>query len=77
MTATDTTSNALSRTLYTLAQHPEAQVKLRQELIAAQDGRKDAGLDYDRLTSLPYLDAICRETLRLWVAFLRTLGRGR
>ncbi|TFK92491.1 cytochrome P450 [Polyporus arcularius HHB13444] len=66
VTATDTTSNALSRTLYTLAKHPEAQAKLRQELIAAQDGRQGWSLDYDKLTSLPYLDAICRETLHLY-----------
>ncbi|RPD54902.1 cytochrome P450 [Lentinus tigrinus ALCF2SS1-7] len=61
--AMDTTSNALSITLYLLAKHPEAQAKLRQEILDAQAGGKDLG--YDDLVSLPYLDAVCRETLRL------------
>ncbi len=61
--AMDTTSNALSITLYLLAKHPEAQAKLRQEIMDAQAGGKDLG--YDDLVSLPYLDAVCRETLRL------------
>ncbi|KAJ7475738.1 cytochrome P450 [Mycena latifolia] len=62
--ATDTTSSALSRTLHLLAQHQDVQEKLRQELRSAQ---KD-GIDpsYDDLVSLEYLDAICRETLRLY-----------
>nr|VWO98254.1 Non-specific serine/threonine protein kinase (EC [Ganoderma boninense] len=65
----DTTSNALSRILHLLAQHPDAQEKLRAELIAAQggpDGDGDASLSYDALDKLPYLDAVCRETLRLF-----------
>ena len=62
----DTTSNALSRTLYQLAQYPEAQEKLREELKQARDdgagGLRD--LDYNEVMELPYLDAVCRETLR-------------
>jgi cytochrome P450 len=62
--AMDTTSGALGRILSTLAEHPDAQDKLRQEL---SEARKRAGdLGYDELSLLPYLDAICRETLRLW-----------
>lgn len=59
---TDTTSNALSRILYLLGLHPDAQSKLREELIEA--GAPD-NLDYDLLDRLPYLEAVCRETLRL------------
>ncbi|KAI0035540.1 cytochrome P450 [Vararia minispora EC-137] len=59
---TDTTSSAMTRVLYLLATHPDAQDRLREELIEAHWGE----LDYDRLMSLPYLDAICRETLRLF-----------
>ena len=59
----DTTSNALSLTLHLLAEHPVEQEKLRQELLEAQNGDKD--ISYDDLVSLPYLDAVCRETLRL------------
>ncbi|KAF9238635.1 cytochrome P450 [Melanogaster broomeanus] len=62
--ATDTTSGALSRTLLTLAQHPEAQDRLREEI---KQAKADKGnLSYDDLVNLPYLDAVCRETLRLY-----------
>ncbi|RDB25856.1 hypothetical protein Hypma_006832 [Hypsizygus marmoreus] len=63
--AVDTTSNALSRILHLLATHPKAQETLRQELTKA---RKEHGPDipYDALVALPFLDAVCRETLRLY-----------
>ena len=60
----DTTSNALSRILHLLAQNPSVQDKLRNELQTATAGGT-ADLDYDGLMNLPYLDAVCRETLRL------------
>ncbi|KAG5641583.1 hypothetical protein H0H81_011101, partial [Sphagnurus paluster] len=61
--AMDTTSNALSRTLFILSQHPEAQEKLRQEI---RDAREQYGeIPHNELVALPYLDAVCRETLRL------------
>ncbi|PIL34523.1 cytochrome P450 [Ganoderma sinense ZZ0214-1] len=63
----DTTSNALSRILHVLAQHPDAQEKLRAELVEAQGGPDgDADMSYDALDKLPYLDAVCRETLRVF-----------
>jgi cytochrome P450 len=62
----DTTSGALARILSTLAQHPDAQDKLRRELTEAR--KRHGDLDYDGLSSLPYLDAICRETLRLYAS---------
>lgn len=63
----DTTSNALSRILFLLAQHPDAQEKLRAEIVEAQGGNhKGVNIDYDDLAKLPYLDAVCRETLRLY-----------
>ena len=63
----DTTSNALSRILHVLALHPSAQEKLRTELIEAHGGPDgDADLSYDALDKLPYLDAVCRETLRVF-----------
>ncbi|KAI0091833.1 cytochrome P450 [Irpex rosettiformis] len=61
--ATDTTSSALARILHLLAQHPETQDKLREEIKAARHGND---IPYDQLVELPYLDAICRETLRLY-----------
>ena len=60
----DSTSNGLSMTLLLLGDHPEVQQRLRTEILAALDGRE--ALDYDELFALPYLDAVCRETLRLF-----------
>ncbi|KAJ6577196.1 cytochrome P450 [Mycena capillaripes] len=52
--------------VHILAQHPEAQEKLRQEIRAASAEQESADLTYDQLNSLEYLDAICKETLRLY-----------
>ncbi|KAG1842383.1 cytochrome P450 [Suillus subalutaceus] len=63
-TATHTTSGALCRTLLTLAHHRDAQDRLGEEI---QHAMAELGeLDYDALANLPYLDAVCRETLRLY-----------
>ncbi|KAG5733846.1 Cytochrome P450 3A9, partial [Termitomyces sp. T112] len=62
--ATDTTSNALSRTLHLLALHSEAQERLRAEVTEARKSH-DGDIPYDDLVSLPFMDAVCRETLRL------------
>jgi len=56
-----TTAVALAWALYELGRHPEVVAKLRAELDAAGPD-PDPGLI---LTSLPYLDAIARETIRL------------
>ncbi|KAF7794414.1 hypothetical protein EIP86_005548 [Pleurotus ostreatoroseus] len=61
--ATDTTSNALARTLDLLSTHLDVQEKLRAEILEAGHGED---IPYDQLVdNLPYLDAVCRETLRL------------
>lgn len=62
LAAMDTTSNGLALILTRLAEHPDAQQRLRKE-ITEKCGDKE--LDFDMLMSLPYLDAVCRETLRL------------
>ncbi|KAI0333049.1 cytochrome P450 [Cubamyces sp. BRFM 1775] len=59
----DTTANALTRTLQVLAQNPEVQERLRSELADARNGND---ISYDALDRLTYLDAVCRETLRLY-----------
>ncbi|KAJ8081555.1 hypothetical protein PM082_007400 [Marasmius tenuissimus] len=64
--AMDTTSSALARTLHLLSQRPEVQSKLRQELRAAREAQGGENVPYDVLVALPYLDAVCRETLRLY-----------
>ena len=60
----DTTSNALSRILHLLTLHPDVQEKMRAEILEASQGQD---IPYDQLVELPYLDAVCRETLRLYV----------
>lgn len=61
--ATDTTSSALTRFLYLLSAYQDVQSKLREEIVGARS--RYGYLNYDELVALPYLDAICRETLRL------------
>ena len=61
---TDTTSNALAKTLQVLSEHTDMQERLREEFAVARDYPGQA-IPYDRLVELPLLDAVCRETLRL------------
>ncbi|KAH9175545.1 cytochrome P450 [Lactarius sanguifluus] len=61
---TDTTSTALSWILHLLALHPDVQDKLRNELKEAHEDK--AELTHDQLVSLPFLEAVCRESLRLY-----------
>ena len=67
----DTTSTALALTLSLLAEHPDVQRQLRDEILGALGDRAD--LDYDELTNLPYLDAVVREGLRLYAPVTTTM----
>ncbi|KAL1745738.1 cytochrome P450 [Schizophyllum fasciatum] len=62
--AMDTTSSALSRIMHLLATNTDVQDRLRAEIRAAKD--QYGVLTYDELEAMPYLDAVCRETLRLF-----------
>ena len=62
--ATDTTTSALSRIFHLLSEHQDVQSRLREEVTTARQAYGD--LDYDTLQALPFLDAVCRETLRLF-----------
>lgn len=63
--ALDTTSSALSATLHMLAKNSHIQDQLRDEILKASSNCGD--IPYDTLVDLPLLDAVCRETLRLYV----------
>lgn len=63
--AQDTTSTALSRILHVLAENPDAQTRLREEVTEARILAK-GDVAYDELHALPFLDAVVRETLRLF-----------
>ncbi|KAI0659771.1 cytochrome P450 [Cubamyces menziesii] len=64
--AVDTTSSALSMILTLLSEHQGVQRRLRQEILEAQARSGQRELGYDELVTLPFLDAVCRETLRLY-----------
>ncbi|EIN13011.1 cytochrome P450 [Punctularia strigosozonata HHB-11173 SS5] len=66
LAATDTTTTALARALHMLSQRSDVQAKLRAEIVEARAGREE-DLSYEELDTLPYLDAVVRETLRLQV----------
>ena len=55
----------MCRILNLLAEHPDVQTKLREEIVQARREKGDLG--FDDLFNLPYLEAVCRETLRLYV----------
>ena len=63
MAGTDTTSNSLVQLMQLLAQYPKVQESLRAEIKQAQQ-EHGQDIPYDVLVALPYMDAICRETLR-------------
>ncbi|KAF8483513.1 cytochrome P450 [Russula ochroleuca] len=60
----ETTLVALSRILHVLSLRPKSQERLRLEVMGARVERRD--ISYDDLMKLPYLDAVCKETLRLY-----------
>ncbi|KAI0781538.1 cytochrome P450 [Trametes elegans] len=64
----DTTSNVMARILHVLSEHPDVQQKLREEVMHARDDGtgKLRDLDYNEVMGLPFLDAVCRETLRCY-----------
>ena len=59
-----TTSNAMSRVLDLLSQHPDVQNRLWAEILEARE-QYGENIPYDEIMQLPYLDAVCRETLRM------------
>ncbi len=60
----DTTTSAMSWTLYLLAKHPEHQEKVREEVRAVLDGRD--WLEYDDLNELKYTQWCIKEAMRLY-----------
>ncbi len=59
----ETTANALTWTWYLLAQHPEVEAKLWEEVDRVLAGRGPTAAD---LANLPYTDWIVRESMRLY-----------
>lgn len=61
MASHDTTASALTSMLHFLANHPEWQARLRDEMVEAAG----QGLSYDRLDTLRTCDVVFREAVRL------------
>lgn len=67
----DTTANGLNWTWYLLSQHPEAEIRLQDELSSVLNGRAPT---YEDLNNLPYTKMVFEEALRLFppaAAFMR------
>ncbi|KAL5118229.1 hypothetical protein ACEQ8H_003901 [Pleosporales sp. CAS-2024a] len=66
----ETTSSALTWSTYLLSKHPHMQTKLRSEIhdkIPALEALWDPAVDMaNLLESMPYLNAVCNEVLRLF-----------
>ncbi|KAL0957953.1 hypothetical protein HGRIS_000134 [Hohenbuehelia grisea] len=63
--ATDTTSGGMARLMHLLATHQDVQERLRAEVAEARKKFGHRELTHDELNTLPFLDGIVRETLRL------------
>ncbi|KAG8746586.1 cytochrome P450-dit2 [Ceratobasidium sp. 414] len=61
----ETTSGAVTRVLDMLSAHSEVQDRLRTELVEFMSKTGTEEIDRDKIDTLPYLDAICREVLRM------------
>lgn len=69
----ETTSNQTSWTLLLLSQNPSIQEKLRAEIHDYFNPTMDRDPNYDELMSMPYLDAVCKESFRCKSAVPNTI----
>lgn len=60
----DTTSTAISATLYTISRHPEVQEKLNKEIL--QILGTDGELNFNLLNEFKYLEMVIKESMRLY-----------
>ncbi|XP_065365991.1 probable cytochrome P450 12a4, mitochondrial [Calliphora vicina] len=61
----DTTTSALTACLLALAQNPQQQLKLREELLTILP-QKNSALNQENMNNLPFLRACIKESLRLY-----------
>ncbi|KAH7937655.1 hypothetical protein HPB49_014187 [Dermacentor silvarum] len=60
----ETTSNAMALVTHMLVHHPEAQEKVREELLSVV-GPEEA-ITYNTIQNLPYMNSVIQETIRLY-----------
>ncbi|XP_078686339.1 cytochrome P450 4F12-like [Branchiostoma floridae x Branchiostoma belcheri] len=61
----DTTSSTLCWTLYSLAQHPDHQQKVQEEVEEVLSGRDGSTIEWEDLNKLTYLTMCMKESIRL------------
>ncbi|XP_025097140.1 cytochrome P450 4A24-like [Pomacea canaliculata] len=61
----DTTASAIAWTLYSLAQHPQYQQKVQEELDCLLAGRQSDDIEWEDLQKLEYLTQVIKEGMRL------------
>lgn len=71
VTALDMISATMTMICYYLAENPEVQDKLHQELDSVIDGKYQGRIDSETIHDLPYLSACLDETLRLAPPLIR------
>lgn len=62
----DTTTSGISHTLYLLARHPQVQQKVFEEILEVIGSDKDKPVSMRELQELKYLDAVIKESLRMY-----------
>ncbi|KAF8359913.1 hypothetical protein PRIPAC_94908 [Pristionchus pacificus] len=68
----DTTANALSYTTWMLSRHPDIMKRCQEEV---DDVCTNSSISYEDCQNLRYLDAVCKETLRVFPFGTFSLGR--
>ncbi|XP_019640802.1 PREDICTED: cytochrome P450 4A10-like [Branchiostoma belcheri] len=63
----DTTSSTLCWTLYSLAQHPDHQQKVQEEVEEVLSGRDGSTIEWEDLNKLTYLTMCMKESMRLHI----------
>ncbi|CAD6196012.1 unnamed protein product [Caenorhabditis auriculariae] len=68
----ETTSTALTFCTYLLAKHQDVQRKLYEEIAATKE---EKGLNFDTIHSMKYLDAVFKESLRMYPPVIHFVNR--
>ena len=66
----ETTATAIAWGLYWIHRYPEVKAKLRAEIASLEEGAGTMAI-----AKLPYLDAVCKETLRIYSVAMLTFPR--
>ncbi|KAJ9628385.1 hypothetical protein H2204_009222 [Knufia peltigerae] len=62
----ETTASAFTWAVYSLSQNQDVQKRLRDEIHSHIDSLGNDKITHDVIDNMPYLHAVCQETLRLW-----------